>query len=92
MCLQPGLCRNWSETPKTGFLTNGLILGSVIVAEWPPFGKELLARLTVCYLCLFLCVIPFISRFGLEDRISGLTVPVPGHSFSYTVQHAFLHT
>ena len=24
--LQPGLCRTWSETPKTGFLTTRLIL------------------------------------------------------------------
>ena len=25
---QPGLCRTWSETPKTGFLTTRLILSS----------------------------------------------------------------
>ena len=25
--LQPGLCRTWSETPKTGFLTTRLISG-----------------------------------------------------------------
>ena len=24
MTVQPGLCRTWSETPKTGFLTNGI--------------------------------------------------------------------
>ena len=24
--VQPGLCRTWSETPKTGFLTSQLIL------------------------------------------------------------------
>ena len=26
--------------------------GSVSVAEWPPFGKELLTRLAICYLCI----------------------------------------
>ena len=29
-----------------------IILSSVWVAEWPPFGKELLTRLTVCSLCI----------------------------------------
>ena len=32
------------------------ILGSVKVAEWPPFGKELLPRLTICSLrIMFTC-------------------------------------
>ena len=26
VAVQPGLCLTWSETPKTGFLTTGLIL------------------------------------------------------------------
>ena len=26
--------------------------GSVYVAEWPPFGKELLTRFTICSLCI----------------------------------------
>ena len=25
---------------------------SVLVAEWPPFGKEMLTRLTICSLCI----------------------------------------
>ena len=29
------------------------ILFIVWVAEWPPFGKELLIRLTICSLCIF---------------------------------------
>ena len=27
-----------------------IMLSTVLVAEWPPFGKELLTRLTVCFL------------------------------------------
>ena len=27
-------------------------LNSVLVAEWPCFGKELLPRLTICSLCI----------------------------------------
>ena len=29
-----------------------IIFGSVWVAEWPPFGKQLLTRLTICSLCV----------------------------------------
>ena len=29
-----------------------IILSSVSVAEWPPFGKWLLVRLTICSLCV----------------------------------------
>ena len=29
MAVQPGLCRTWSETPKTGFLRTRLAVGSV---------------------------------------------------------------
>ena len=30
-----------------------VIFSSVWVAEWPPFGKEQLIRLTICSLCIF---------------------------------------
>ena len=30
-----------------------IIFSSVWVAEWPPFGKKLLTRLTICSLCIF---------------------------------------
>ena len=30
VALQPGLCRTWSETPKTGFLTTRLILSCLL--------------------------------------------------------------
>ena len=29
-----------------------IIFSSVAVAEWPPFGKKLLTRLTICSLCI----------------------------------------
>ena len=44
--VQPGLCRTWSETPKTGFLTTRLIFSSVKVVERPDSGKELLILFT----------------------------------------------
>ena len=45
------------------------LLGSVKVAEWPPFGKELLPRLTICSRRIrFICCL-VISYFGFEDRI-----------------------
>ena len=33
MTVRPGLCRTWSETPKTGFLTTRLILYQVVLAD-----------------------------------------------------------
>ena len=29
-----------------------IIFSSVWVAKWPPFGKELPTRLTICFLCI----------------------------------------
>ena len=29
-----------------------LVLSLVWVIDWPPFGKELLTRLTICSLCI----------------------------------------
>ena len=29
-----------------------IIFSSVCASEWPPFGKELLTRLTICSLCM----------------------------------------
>ena len=29
-----------------------VVFGSVSVAEWPPFGRWLLTRLTICSLCI----------------------------------------
>ena len=55
----------------------------VWVAEWPPFGKQLPARLAICSHCIFLFVIfLFISHFGFKSGICLLIVPVPVHCFS----------
>ena len=44
-----------------------IIFGSVSVAEWPPLGKRLLTRLTLCSLGLFFNITHvFMSRFGFE--------------------------
>ena len=51
---------------------------SVWVAEWPPFLKELLSRLTICSLCILTFVILVISRFGFEGWIWVLIALVPG--------------
>ena len=34
------------------FMCVHIIFSSVSVAEWPPFGKWLLTRLTICSLCV----------------------------------------
>ena len=46
-----------------------IILGSVQEAEWPPFGKELLSRLTYVLFVACRFVVLVISQFGVEDRI-----------------------
>ena len=46
-----------------------ITFSSVCVAMWPPFGKELLIRLTICYFCILticsVCYFPF--WFGEQD-------------------------
>ena len=34
VAVQPGLCGTWSETPKTGFLTPGLILFKCVLHNY----------------------------------------------------------
>ena len=45
-----------------------IILSSVSVAQWPPFGKKLLTRLTICSICILtFCNISFPFWFlGLD--------------------------
>ena len=57
---------------------------SVWVAEWPPFGKWLPARLAICSHCILSICNIFISRFGFKSGICLLIAPVPVHCFSIT--------
>ena len=44
---------------------------SVWVAEWPPFGKYLPARLAMCSHCILsICNIYLFPRFGFKSGIS----------------------
>ena len=56
-----------------------IMFSSVQVAEWPPFGNELLTRLNICSLCILTLVIVFFSHLGLEGGIWDLIAPLPGH-------------
>ena len=51
---------------------------SVWVAEWPPFGKQLLTRLTICFHCIL--------TIGFEGWIWVLLASVPRKC----VKHAYL--
>ena len=54
------------------------MFSSVYVAEWPPFGKELLTRLTICSLCIMsICNLSYFP-FSFEGGIWVLIAPVPG--------------
>ena len=60
-------------------------LSSVLVAEWPPFGKQLPTRLAICSHCLlFICIFSFIFHFVFKSGIWLLIAPVPVHCFSIT--------
>ena len=59
------------------------------VAEWPPFGKELLTRLTICYCCI-LTIILVISRFAFELLIWVLIASVPGLCIIFTFLHVVM--
>ena len=52
-----------------------IIFSLVWVAEWPPFGKELLTRLTISLCILTICNF---SYFGFEGWIWVLIASVPG--------------
>ena len=41
-----------------------IILSSVYFAEWPPFGKQLLTRLTISSLCILTIVPVWVLRVG----------------------------
>ena len=57
----------------------------VKVAEWPPFGRELLIRFTICSLCFFyFFVFLVISHLGFEGGTLVLIASVPGRCLSFT--------
>ena len=64
-----------------------IIFSSDWVAEWPPFGKLLLTRLTICFLCIFLVI----SRFGFEGWIWVLIAEVPDLCIRFTFIKEFRH-
>ena len=41
---------------------------SVLVAEWPPFGKLLRTRLAICTYCILSICILSISHFGFKSE------------------------
>ena len=41
---------------------------SVLVAEWPPFGKKLGTRLAICTYCIWSICILFISHFSFKSE------------------------
>ena len=45
-----------------------MIFSKVEVAEWPPFGRELLIRFTVCSLCILTYCNLCFFRFGFEGE------------------------
>ena len=57
------------------------ILGSVKVAEWPPFGKELLPRSTYVLFASCLFAILVVCHFGFEDKNLVLVGLVTGHCY-----------
>ena len=61
-----------------------IIFSSVWVAEWPPLGKYLLARLTICSLCILTICNLVIFRFGFEGWIWVLVAQVPGLCILFT--------
>ena len=61
-----------------------------LVADWPPFGKVLLTRLTICSLCILIFVNLVISRFGFEGGFWVLIALVPGHCILVTFKTYYL--
>ena len=57
---------------------------SVWVAEWPPFGKQLLTLLTICSLCILtICNISYFP-FGFEGWIGVLIASDPDLCIKFT--------
>ena len=69
---------------------------SVWVVDLPPFGNELLTRLTICSLCILTSCICNLNyfRFGFEGGIWVLIAPDPGYCilFSFEIYGAEIIT
>ena len=75
VAVQPGLCRTWSETPKTGFLTSWFILmfacGRNIVTFIPILSSSMILNIKVvtssksyinAYTCNSCCILLKLSK------------------------------
>ena len=60
------------------------IFSSVRVSEWPPFGKELLTRLTIRSFCILTFCIFSCFQFWFLGGILVLIDPVTGHCILVT--------
>ena len=63
-----------------------IIFSSIKVAECPSFGKDLLTRLTICFLCMltFFSFILFNFRSKFEGEIWVQIAAIPGHCLFVT--------
>ena len=61
-----------------------VLVSSVKVAEWPPFGRELLVWFSYVLFVFLLSVILDISHFCFEGGTLVLVVSIPGHCLSFT--------
>ena len=78
------------------FMCVHIIFSSVFVAEWSPFGKYLLTRLTICSLCILtICNISnfpfFVLRAGFGFRLALIFAYFSPLSSPYTYHHIEAH-
>ena len=67
MAAQPGMCRTWSETPKTGFLTTRLI-GDLVHKEKSAVNAPLFKGAPI-YLCDRKCALVVVSYCAVGFQI-----------------------
>ena len=57
MTVQPGLCRTWSQTPKTGFLRTRLLYSDVTQSDHRTTLSAPDAKLKMSYITLIFCIL-----------------------------------
>ena len=63
-----------------------IFFNSVLGAEWPPFVKKLLIRLTICSFCIFtICNFSYFP-LGFESWICALIASVPDLCIHFTIR------